>query len=332
MAEIGEPVAPPDIDVDQDQCPFDHEEEEPPNVENDLIGVGGTLARRMKNAEGTHKYEKIKGDFKVTPIKNPNDDPKHPFYKKAKVVKIAAGDDEGTVYEYPVSCAAHHCIPAQEALKSSLLLAFMVKKGDSEPLKGGSYSKGVVWSDVGYDVNGSQNGVFLPGSYAVGGGQGGMGVWASTEDGDEDKPENPANSVPDAGSNKLTGKLYEIAADNRKWQYVKQAVRLCPGQFHDRHLDYSLFVRDILQKIFENYRALYMSSIFRTECSKCKERKSKLANRGIPTPYGLVARLNGVSERLKGFLNGSTWRINIYTSRWGKAYMEAVKKGNPAAH
>src|SRR5690606_15258873 len=207
----------------------------------------------------------------------------------------------------------------------------MVKKGDSEPLKDASYGKGLVWSDVGYDVNGSQNGVFLPGSYAVGGGRGGMGVWASTDDGDEDGPEDATDSVPDPASNELTGGLYEISAANRKWQYVKQAVRLCPGQFHDRHVDYSQFVQSVLKKIFENYRALYMSSVFRSECSKCKERADKIKEHGVPTPYGLVARLNGAGARMKGLLNGGTWGLNVYTSGWGKAYMQAVKDGNAAA-
>lgn len=46
----------------------------------------------------------------------------------------------------------------------------------------------------------------------------------------------------------------------------------------------------------------------------------------VPTPFGLVTRLNGVAGRMAGFLNGTTWRPNIYTSKWGRAYMKTLKK------
>jgi hypothetical protein len=329
MCEIGESLKVGEVDEDEIECPFDHELQ-PPKVDNDVIGVGGTLARRMKSAVGTYMYDKYKE--KVDPILNPRHRPDHRFYNKAKVVKIEE-DENGTVHvhQYPVTCAAHHCIPAQESLKESPLLTFMVKKGTEESLNDGSYSSGSVWADVGYDVNGSQNGIYLPGSYAVGGGRGGMGVWANNEDGDEDAPDEPDDLVPDAESNLLTGDLNEISFDNRKWLYVSQAVDLCPGQFHDRHLDYSQFVQSVLRKIFVNYKSLYKEKIVDSKCPKCKERADKIKELGIPTPFGLVTRLNKVSDKFKNCLNGTTWRRNIFTSKWGQAYMEEVRKGNPAA-
>ena len=331
MTQIGEMVTPPEVDVDQSDCPFDHEAPEPPTVENSLIGVGGTLGRKMKNAEGTRLYAPMKQ--KVDAVKNPKDVSSHPFYKKNRCVKIVDGENE---YTYPVSCAAHHCVPAQESLKESPLLTFMVKKGDSEKLKDATFADGIVWSDVGYDVNGSQNGVYLPGSYAVGGGRGGMGVWASTVDGDEDDAEPDVADVAavvtsGSGSNELTGDLNEISASNRKWQYVKQAVRLCPGQFHDRHLPYSQFVQGVLKKMFENYRNLAKKMVFAEGCSKCKDRAKLVEDHGIPTPYGLVPRIDATSGRFAGYLNGHTWRQNIFTSMWGKHYMQEKLKGNAAA-
>ena len=329
MTQIGEVVKVSEVDADELKCPFDHTTPDPPTVKNDLIGVGGTLGRKMKNGESTHLYEPMKG-ADPAPIKNPKDDPDHKFYAKAKVVRIVVTDGATEhVHPYPVTCAAHHCIPAQESLKESPLLAYMVKKGASEPLKDGSYSSGLVWSDVGYDINGSENGIFLPGSYAVGGGRGGMKVWASTEDGDDDEPEEV--TAPDPGSNELTGALNEISPSNRKWQYVKQAVVLCPGQFHDRHVDYSNFVQTVLEKMFEDYLALHRANVQGAGCSECSKRADKIKEVGVPTPYGLVKRLNSTSDRFKGFLNGLTWRINVYTSQWGKAYMEAVKAGSPHA-
>jgi hypothetical protein len=326
MTQVGELVKVGAIDEDDTDCPFDHEAPKPPNVENDLVGVGGTLARRLKGAKGTHLYAKIKDDFPVGPILNPKHRSGHPFSKKDVVaIKVKDGKKEYT-HKYPVTCAAHHCIPAQEALKESPLLAYMVKKGEKEELKDDTYTGSIVWSDVGYDVNGSENGIYLPGSYAVGGGRGGMGVWGPTDDEDEDEPEDPEDLIPDPRSNELTGTMYEVDDDNRCWQYVRQAMRLCPGQFHDRHEDYSIFVQGVLKKIFTNYEALNRKKIDDTKCKKCKDRKDLIKKHGVPTPYGMVARLSVVSDRLKGFLNGSTWRINVYTSMWARAYMETVKK------
>jgi len=318
------------VDENEVQCPFDHDLE-PPEVKNDLIGVGGKLARKMKSATGTYLYDKYKEE--TDKVENPKDISGHPFNRnnKDKPVKItvAAGDDV-IVHEYPVSCAAHHCIPAQESLKESPLLTFMVKKGSSEPVKDGSYSTGSVWANVGYDVNGAQNGIFLPGSYAVGGGRGGMGVWSSHEDGDDEGVEDPSEAIPDPHSNLLDGAAGEISALNRKWLYVNQAVRLCPGQFHDRHVDYSQFVQSVLKKIFQNYKTLYREMVLESKCSKCKDKAAKAKEIGIPTPFGLVARLNKVSDKFKACLNGTTWRPNIYTSKWGQAYMVAVRAKNSA--
>lgn len=336
MTQIGEMVKPPEVDVDETNCPFDHANVDPPAVENDLIGVGGTLARRMKAGQPTGKYAPYKGA--PSRVKNPKDVASHPFSSKNKgsdlPVRIT-DSQSGGVYHYPVSCAAHHLIPGQESLKQSPLLTYMVKKGDQEAIKGGNYADGMVWADLGYDVNGTENGVFLPGSYAVGGGRGGMGVWDSTDDGDDDEPDadDAAAAAGAAGSapNVLSGSLNEISNGNRKWLYVKEAVRLAPGQFHDRHVDYSLFVQEVLEKIFENYNNLAMTKILGEECGECKKRQEKIMELGIPTPFGLATRLNGASSRLQGFLNGTTWRINIYTSKWGRAYMQAVLAGSADA-
>jgi hypothetical protein len=339
MSQIGEPVQPGEVDKDEEPCPFDHKEVKPPKVDNDLIGVGTKLASKMKSASGTLLYEPIAKGFTISKILNPKEVPNHPFNKKNtnKPVKIEVTD--GTKkheHYYPVTCAAHHLIPAQESLKESPLLTFMCKKDDTEKLKGMDFSDGVVWSDLGYDVNGSQNGMFLPGSYAVGGGRGGMkvwtgagggseeedGAWAENDDEDEDKPEeDEPEAAPD--SNLLTGKLNIISDRNRKWQYVRQAVEKCPGQFHDRHVDYSTkVVQGILKKMFENYLDLMTKMIWEEKCPDCKKRREDIEKYGLPTPYGLAVRLNKVSDRLMTYLNGTTWRINVYTSKWGKAFMK----------
>jgi hypothetical protein len=341
-------VTPPMVDFDVTSCPFDHDEPEPPTVVNDLVGVGTKLATKMKNGTGTHLYEKIKANFKPDKIENPRNVATHPFYNKKRCVEITASFDSDPAssptsgmkrkaseleitHTYPVTCAAHHVIPAQESLKGSPLLTFMCKKGFEETLKDETYSDGIVWSGVGYDVNGNQNGIFLPGSYAVGGGRGGMNVWADNTDEDEDEPEDAGDKVADPQSNELTGNLYEIKAQNRKWLYVKQAVKLCPGQFHDRHVEFSKFIQEILEKIFENHRALKKSMLDVGACDRCKQRAELIKKHGIPAPYGLVQRLNSVSKRVMTFLDGKTWKRNIYTSGWGNAYMDAVLARNSDA-
>lgn len=331
MTQIGEGVQIGMVDADDLDCPFDHDNPEPPTVENQLIGSGTKLATKMGNGTSTHLYAPLVK--KCEQIDNPKDRSGHPFANKAKVVHIRDRDAAtGKDYEhrYPVTCAAHHLVPAQEALKQSHLLAFMVKKGETAKLKDKDFSKGVVWANVGYEVNGAENGIYLPGSYAVGGGRGGLKLWVENDD-MPDKEEEDVTEEADPASPQLYGRLNEISATNRKWQYVRQAVAKAPGQFHDRHVDYSNFVTSVLDKIFEDYRRRYFKSFIEFQCPKCEERAEKARKQGVPTPFGLVARLNGLSRNLAAFLNGSTWRRNIYTSKWGQAYMEAVKAGNKAA-
>lgn len=327
MTQLGEPVTVGMVDSDESDCPFDHDNPAPPTVKNDLIGKGGTLARRMKAGESTHLYDPLR---KAQPgVPNPRDVAGHPFYNKARVVSITTTDSAaGKIYvhTYPVTCAAHHLIPAQESLKDSPLLAYMVKKGDAEPIKDGSYGAGLVWADVGYDVNGIENGINLPGSYAVGGGRGGLGLWTGNDDTPDLEDEDPSDAQNDPASPELTGRLNEIADTNRKWLYVSQAMKLAPGQFHDRHQDYSAFVQEVLAQIHANLVQLERKKIGESSCAKCQDRKSKMAELGTPTPFGLVGRLNGVSSRMSVFLNGSTWRPNVYTSKWCRAYMKTLGK------
>lgn len=327
MTQVGEPVAKEIYGEDETECPFDHETLKPPTVQNKLIGKGGTLASHMKAPTSTHLYKPLMPTGLVADI-NPRDRPNHPFKNKAKVVEIEAVDiatGEVHTHNYPVTCAAHHLIPAQESLKDSPLLAYMVKKGDTEKLKGKDYSSGIVWADVGYNINGLENGVWLPGSYAVGGGRGGMGVWTGNDDKPDLEEEDVADAA-DAASNLLDGKLNEIDDKNRKWQYVSQAVVLTRGQFHDRHEDYSGVVAESLEAMFLNYERLKKKYLEEQNCPKCKERTKKTKKLGIPTPFGLVARLNGFSKRMSNHLNGIKWTRTIYTSKWGRAFMKHASR------
>ncbi|MFO1267200.1 MAG: hypothetical protein U1F67_10775 [Rubrivivax sp.] len=341
MTQLGESVTVGMIDDNESPCPFDHTEPEPPAVDNDLIGIGSTLARRMKGGKSTLLYEPMVR--KVEEVLDPRHREGHEFKDKARVVKVPIavrspkkGQPDTVLHAYPVTCAAHHCIPAQESLKHSKLLAYMVKKGSTEKLKDGKqtidFSDGRVWADVGYDVNGAENGVYLPGNYAVGGGRGGMRVWEGADDNEDDDDEEPevdaadmmSDDAIDDGqpkSNMLTGELYDVSSSNRKWRYVRQAMRKAPGQFHDRHEDYSAFVLEVLEKIFANYKKLEEKHIDQQKCKECKKKTDKIAELGLPTPFGLATRLNGVSGKMRGHLSGPQWPPNVYTSKWAKNYL-----------
>jgi hypothetical protein len=104
-------------------------------------------------------------------------------------------------------------------------------------------------------------------------------------------------------------------------------VEKAHGQFHDRHEPYSNFVLTVLEKIAEDYKQAELASIVFEGCPDCKKRADKIEKLGLPTNFGLVGRLNHCSRRMAGFLNGSTWRINVYTSGWGLAFMVAARRG-----
>ncbi len=321
--EVGEPISPPGLVNDEEECPFEHDLPTPPEVENDLKGIGGTLQRRMGARGGTHKYGPLVDDRRPTQaVSNPKSIAEHALAKGRKPVRITVETSTGTTvtHTYPVSCAAHHCIPAQESLKDHSLLAFMCKKGSAADSNHG-YGQGEVWSNVGYDVNGSQNGVFLPGNYAVGGGRGGTGQWV--EDTADKENENVEESAAEH-SDLLTGAHGDVRETNRKWQYVRQAVTLAGGQFHDRHVDYSeVVVKGALTALFEKLMHKFEQAFLENNCSRCSQRHDKLEEYGVPTPYGLVDRLNMISARLRGHLTGSLWPANVYTSGWMRAYMQA---------
>jgi hypothetical protein len=341
MTQVGEPVTLGQVDDDEYKCPFDHDEPKPPKVDNALVGSGSKLRDRMKAGDSTCTFGE-RYSPKVTSVDNPKDVPGHALYQKPgaerpRPVSFTVSDGgKSATPTFPVTCAAHHCIPAQESLKRSDLLNYMISKTQADKLKNGSETfdrKGEVWSDIGYDVNGTENGVYLPGNYAVGGGRGGMGVWEEP-DGDADNDdeldflgEQPVNDG-ELDSLALTGPLYEVENQNRKWRYVKGAMDAAGGQFHDRHETYSDFVLEVLQKINSNLNRLRKESITAFRCDDCRARKDKIKNLGIPAPYGLVNRLNGVSAKMRGHLSGKVWPQNVYTSDWVKVYLQKLKRAN----
>jgi hypothetical protein len=333
--EVGEAVSPPSLVDLSDDCAFDHDVPEPPDVKNDLVGKGATLASSMSSGRSTKRYAPLAPDeaSKVKWGKLPQKNSAHPFYKQGptagRCVTVSFPEDRSK--SYPVSCSAHHLVPSQESLKDHPLLQYMCSKKDGAQDRNHSFGGGRVWSDVGYDTNGSENGVYLPGNYAVGGGTGGLAVWYPVDGEDDSEHDDgyiePEKEPPEEYRNfLLAGVKGQISRSNPCWQYVAGATRVAKSQFHDRHYEYSEdLVKAALTAILTNYQRTD-PEFFPEACSKCKDREDKIKKEGIPAPYTVVLRLQTISSRLRGYLKGG-WRANVFTSKWMNNCMAAAQAG-----
>lgn len=379
MPQVGEGVAFGIVLGNDSTCPFDHStHKKPPKVKNEFAGSASTLAENMKDQCSIYLHTPLKPNPPPKSVLNPHKDPGSKFFwelKRTKWPVTIKWEDLGPPYKsgelkYRVKFAAHHLIPAQASLKPAKLLhSFMIyKHGEQAVLvhkkEGkGSITKtlpgGVVRSNVGYDVNGSENGVFLPGNYAVTKITLAKRLWtpapsvldavpslAEDEDDDHDgenydientlagadsevESDDPVRTeseflLPaDPSSRYLTGYRHQIDDQNRKWQYVKQAMQ-SGGQFHDAHTNYNVFVLGVLQKIGSEYWQRVGPDL-KPACPKCEEVWVSDDKEGIPTPYALVRRLEGVSRRLRVFVSGGIWCEKLTTSRWGQAYVRSAE-------
>lgn len=298
------------------ECPFSHERPNP-DEKNELGGIGSTLGTNMAAGRGVNTSKPPIGPDFTSGDKE--GDPRDPPTKLTSIsiqvngVPVAL---QGKTLAYPLTCAAHHLIPAQESLKGSPILKFMCKDGESQDFRSSSKAApaavpdAAVWGNVAYNVNGSQNGVWLPGNYAVGAGIGGVEVWKNRAsdkretytdqqaaenweravdldpaewapisiDPQEQEGPQPGTSLASAllhasqSEYMLSGKNHSIEAGNPKWGYVRAAMNAASGQFHDRHETYSGGVKSYLKKIAAVYEQMYDRSVAtENPCAKCKE-------------------------------------------------------------
>ncbi len=299
MTQLGEMIAVGVMKIEGSDCPFDHDPGKPPEVENVLKGSGTTLGASLAGACTT-----------ILHAPNRRTDPTAVPYPSvpplaSKPVKI----DE---FDYPVTCAAHHLIPAAGSLKHASALLEWIEK-----------PKG-VWANVGYDVNGAENGVWLPGNYAVGGN--GTGQWEAApsilpDEEHASAPVLPKLPKPPPGSSVIRGYRHDFD-EGRKGLYVLQATALHKAQFHDSHGPYNEFVLGILQELGLKYQKKYPHAV--TFCADCKDTEKKRSDLGRPTPFRIAHQLNSVSNKLRSYLVGSRGHPTVYTSRWG---MQAQRKG-----
>lgn len=362
--QLGEPVQVGIPNQGEDaECPFSHEKPNP-KEKNELGGTGQKLGVSMEGGKGVSTSKPPFGpDYtKGQEIKAPRN-----RSGSERIVSVEIKVNRKTVklngkpLKYPLTCAAHHLIPAQESLRDHKLLKYMCKHGEDQDFrKSGKESPkpmpgSKVWGNVAYNVNGQHNGVWLPGNYAVGRGTGGIAVWQSRvtkrseeadanwedklddvdlddddwDDADDPEEEEVASSFSvslagiDPKEYLLVGKNYDIKFGNPKWGYVRAAMNATKGLFHDKHFEYSQEVKEYLTKMAESYAETLTNS--KKNCKKCEEaaRPDGAPADTVGPPYGIVGRLVTCSSFFKGYLSGSTVRAkNIYTSKWVKAWIE----------
>jgi hypothetical protein len=377
--EIGELVAaaPPGMKDDK-KCPFSHEKPNP-KEKNELGGIGTKLGENAAKGVGIRHESRKDADPKASffgSSKEKDPDPRDRKGKQklncvtikvsGKVIEMKSGKGAAKPLRYPLTCAAHHLVPAQESLKGHAILKYMCKDGEDQDFRNSKSAApapvaSMVWGNVAYNVNGCHNSAWLPGNYAVGGGTGGAAIWkdrANAARDDDLGNENWAKSVDTSSSEwdrgdddreeevsapllkwlrsakrtsfMLAGKHLYINDGNPKWAYVKAAMDATNAQFHDRHEDYSKQVKKYLTKIAERYG--HMKANVFDDCPDCKKARLPANAKAslVGPPYEIVARLKICSDFYKQLVSGykkkATLGKNVYTSGWVGAWVKSSGK------
>src|SRR5580765_4510957 len=168
----------------------------------------------------------------------------------------------------PYNSSAHHLIPGNAALAHSDLFKMYMKKGGSAQVKvKGTWKKWKFKFNIGYNVNGSHNGVWLPNNFAI------------------QQKGTPTGLKWSAYTAKKVG------SEERQWivAYIATATKWKGRQFHDSHTTYNTNVKELMQKLC---RGLLAHQAVCTECEK-------KVNKEIPPPYRVKLRLYAISVVLR---------------------------------
>jgi hypothetical protein len=186
-------------------------------------------------------------------------------------------DEVYTAGKIPVMYGAHHLIPGNDGLAKSDLY----QGGHLGPEDNGPDPK-----NVGYNINSSNNGMWLPGNYAVRGKKGTrQKTWTDTP-----------------------------AAFQKAYAFV--AMLDTKRQFHDAHKDYSDVVRRALSELAD-----LVDEMDKDGCPACGSGSKK-----SDPPYHLNSRLNAVSQHLQKVLRRAPryWKDPMFTSDWAREYKAFV--------
>ncbi|WP_437755068.1 AHH domain-containing protein [Sorangium sp. So ce1389] len=293
--QIGEAIL---LDVGKsvvsDECIFEHDIAE--QVRNNLDGSSSALGAQLesgastqlwgynaKNAVIGRQQKNTVGKLDLSPTTSYEVSVTH----------------NGSSEQYPYSYSAHHLIPDDSALM----------KGENkllEYIRAGS----TIESDIGYDVNGSDNGLWLPMITAL---ANQMSAAASNN--------SQARSVPGVDAERYAALKKTATGRSFLQKYTRAIMDRSRRQLHGwnkHHRDYSQFVVKCLNKV---HQAIHEVEF---ECSMCNDTRG--GSKPHAPPHRLVWRLNFISKRLHRHLIGdaSSWRKPLFVS--SDAYEYAVEK------
>ena len=267
-AEEGCPFCRPEEHVNEEnvlRADYDEDTE----ADNDTDNSSGTLAKNL--------VERPQGPPREVPDVEQGEDA--PFIE---MPMTSAGPREwhDRVYDagkVPVLYGAHHVIPGNDGLAKSTLYT---KK------KLGPVDNGPDVQNVGYNINSSMNGMWLPGNYAV----------------------RPLKGGKQKSWGEMDGAF--------KKAYAFLAMLDTGRQFHDAHKPYSGVVKQALTDLAE-----LLDQMDDKGCPIC----GKGSDPADP-PYHLNSRLNAISNHLSNFLRRATrfWKFPMFTSSFAKSYKDYV--------
>jgi hypothetical protein len=273
MTQLGEAIAASGLDDKIEKpCPFKEPpppEDPEPEDENYAYDDRITMATAQANSGGTlgGNLEKDPGSPGTGGTWNVlGGDPPRTHQKQVDTARPESGKKPPMVKVrgklYPYTVAAHHLIPGNASLYESDLFNSYMKRGgkmDAEVPGEGEVTFEVT-HNIGYNVNGSHNGVWLPGSYAIvaGGDHPGKKSWEITN--------SPAGDID--------------------WchEYMAAVAKKTGGQFHDTHKNYNTNALKVLEKGTVRLQA------HQIKCKDCKK-----APRKHTPPYRIKVKLYNLS-------------------------------------
>jgi hypothetical protein len=320
MTEILEKIAVGTFGETEEKCAFKEKDGKPvvvelENIEKDDLDSnveaqannGGKLGGNLE--KGRHSEDT--GTFNDIPRKAPDYRSVDEWRRQVCLYVPFTGqltDEFGpAAYYQKYHSSAHHLIPGNASLFSSLLYKRYMEKG------GKATSWGKTWEmkyDIGYNVNGSHNGVWLPNNFGI----------------------QQTGTPSGLKWSEYTAKA--VGSDERRWivAYVAASTKWKGSQFHDTHTTYNRNVKKLMTKLCAGLRA---------HQAVCQECEKKDGDKVLP-PYKLKLRLYGISRVLRGYTSGlyQSWRDGYLTSdqykqiksnpaewAWFKAvYAEAVRE------
>ncbi len=299
---------------DKNQCPFaPHQNDEfikqtkRPNEKS-----VEELRKAMKKGISTRKWKQI--DSGATPkfeeVTNqdatkelrPTNTKGEPIRIRIKGTASTKDSNEKDFATFRLSMSAHHLIPGKDSLPKSALASFIWKE-----------IGGLIKGDICYDVDGAENGKWLPTHHVVS---------SKMAKGDITlhNIENPGEALTWAALSDQTKGTNLLASVSDLFipRYTQQAMNIAKAQFHDSHSDYSQKVMKMLDQIF-----VFMIK----KAGFCEICKNKAEKDPFPPPHLLVYRLNHLSKSLRTILTltggspNKMWKT-FYTSYYALRYYE----------